>query len=190
MDTVKVVYLYENIIKLILLVAKEYFMNETKKFVNEYEYNRKIVEESLRSWWNKKFKNNYVIIGMVIIILIILFLMTFNIHWLLLTIILFLPILLVELKKRIAIKTELDRLSVVYKEKIPVIKVIIDKDIKLITSNSEKSIEFSSIESFTETKNLIVLMIKGSMTVPLSKKGFIEGTYEDFLTYLKEIIKK
>lgn len=48
---------------------------------------------------------------------------------------------------------------------------------------------FSDIEDFIETKNLIVLLLKGSLTVALSKNGFKEGSAEECIAFLKENIK-
>ena len=125
-----------------------------------------------------------------IVALIVVFFITAKIKWLLISLICLLPIILLSVKKRIAIKTELERMDVVYKRTPLFIKVIFDNNIRLSTSQGERSIELNAIESYVETKNLIVLMVKGSMTIAFSKKGFTEGTYEEFLQKLKQLIKK
>ena len=166
-------------------------MKESNYFVNQYEYNREIVKEAINSWWNKKFQKVYCIIMMVpVILLFVLFFMTKEVKWLYLLSLPLLPIILLFLKKKIAIKTELKRISVIYKGETPKVKIIVDKEINMITSQGERSIEFSSIESFVETKKLIVLIIKGSMTIAVSKTGFTEGPYEEFLLYLNKVIRK
>lgn len=39
-----------------------------------------------------------------------------------------------------------------------------------------------------ETDHMIVLLIRGSMTVALDKKGFLSGTADECIDYLKEQI--
>lgn len=41
------------------------------------------------------------------------------------------------------------------------------------------------VEGIAETKSLIVLFIKGLMTVSMRKDGFLEGTAEECWFYLK-----
>ncbi len=122
--------------------------------------------------------------------LVIIFLITMKINWLLISLLCLLPIILFSFKKKVAVKTEIERMNVLYKGEPLLIKVVFDENISMSTSQGERMVELSSIESFVKTKNLIVLMVKGSMTISLSKDGFTEGTCEEFLLNLKEIVKK
>ena len=54
----------------------------------------------------------------------------------------------------------------------------------------ERHIDFTSVIKILETKKLIVLLLKGNMNIPLSKTAFIEGTWEDCLSYLKTMTKQ
>jgi len=165
-------------------------VEKNKRFVNEYEYNSDFVKEAITAWWNTKFKKSLITMCTLMIILIVIFLITMKIKWLLISLICLLPIILLSLKKKIAIKTELERMDVVYKGEPLFIKVIFDNNIRLSTSQGERSVELNAIESFVETKNLIVLMVKGSMTIAFSKAGFTEGTCEEFLQKIKQFVKK
>lgn len=164
-------------------------MSKTKRFINQYEYNSDFVKESIGVWWDSKFKKAMISMPILIIICIVSFLMTMKIIWLLTGGICLLPIILFKLKKNIAIKTELERMKVIYKDKPLNIKITLDDNICMLADGNKRSVEFSSIETFVETKNLIVLFIKGSMTIAFSKEGFTEGNYEEFLLYIKQIIK-
>ena len=165
-------------------------LEKAKRFVNQYEYNTELVKESINSWWNNKLKKLIVIIVLLMISIGILFLITNKFTLLIIGLLCLLPIIFLSLKKRIAIKTELERIAVLYKGEPLIIKVIFDQNICMITSQGERRVELSSIQAFAETKNLIVLMVKGSMTIAFSKKGFIEGNSEDFLHHIKNILKK
>ena len=165
-------------------------MSGNKRFVNEYEYTPEIIKESTGSWWNYKFKNAYKEMIILLIMIIIIFFVTQNIKWLLFGIMPMIPIVLIYIKKKIAIKTELERAQVIYNSKPPVIKLILDKKITMITSTGERILELKNIESFIETKNLVVLMVKGSMTVAFTKEGFKEGTYKELLSYLSNLTNK
>jgi len=164
-------------------------MKKRKRFVNQYEYNSDFVKEAINAWWNNKFKKLIIIMIILMIILVILSLITMKFSMLLISLLCLLPIILLNLKKKVAIKTELERMSVIYKGEPLIIKVIFDESICTSTSQGERIIELISIESFVETRHLIVLMIKGSMTIAFSKSGFSEGTSEEFLQHLKQIIK-
>lgn len=60
---------------------------------------------------------------------------------------------------------------------------------------NEKILDYSmrsrqlSVCCYIETRNLIVLLVKGSMTVALDKRGFKEGTKEAFMSLLADKMK-
>lgn len=162
----------------------------SKRFVNRYEYNLEFVKESVGVWWNSKFKKIIIVMSFLIVACVVLFLITLRIKWLAMSGLCLLPIVLFKLKKHIAIKTELERMKVIYKDKPLNIEITLDDNICMLANGNKRSVEFSSIETFVETKNLIVLFIKGSMTVAFSKEGFIEGSCEEFLLYIKQFKKK
>ena len=93
------------------------------------------------------------------------------------------------LKKKIAISNEKERMNVLYGDEFPKIVLSVSEDIRMKTENGEKKISFSSIEDVVETKNLIVCLLKGSMTLSFSKQGFVKGNEKEFLNYIKEKMK-
>ena len=157
-----------------------------EKIVNQYEYSESIIKESINSWWNIKFKWCYLIVLVLIITMLTLFIITKKIQWILLFFFSFLPLILLYFKKSNAVKIEKEKLNTIYKNKPLIIKVVIDNDIKTITSKGEKCVIFKEIEYYVETKNLIVLIIKGNMTIAIDKKGFIEGNYNSLIELLKQ----
>ena len=165
-------------------------MTKTKRFVNQYEYNSEFVKESVGVWWDSKFKKMVIFMSILIVACVVLFLLTLKIKWLVMSGVCLLPIVLFKLKKYIAINTELERMKVIYKDKFLNIKIILDDNICMFADGNKRSVEFSSIESFVETENLIVLFIKGSMTIAFSKEGFIEGSCEEFLLYITNYLKE
>ena len=165
-------------------------MNENKRFINEYEYIPQIIKEATGAWWDYKFKKGYRDMTILLIMIIIISMITQNIKWLFLCIVPIIPITLIFAKKKIAIKTELERAQVIYKAKPPVVKLVLDEEITMTTSANERTLELKNIEAFVETKNLIVLMLKGCMTVAFDKNGFKEGTPEELLNYLSTLINK
>lgn len=157
-------------------------------FVNEYEYTTDIISESIAAWWGKKFRNGYISMGICILISLGLFLLRKRLIYLLLGLLSILLIVLFKVKEKRSVKLEQERMKVLYKDAVPIIRVEISEDIYTSTNKRESRISFSDVENVVETKNLIVLFIKGSMTVALDKKGFISGNADECMDYLKKHI--
>lgn len=157
-------------------------------FVNEYEYTTDIISESMAAWWGKKFRNGYISMGICILITLGLFLLRKRIIYLLLGLLCVLLIVLFKVKEKRSVKLEQERRAVLYKDTVPTIRIEIGEDIHVLTDKKENLISFSDVENVVETKNLIVLFVKGSMTVTLDKQGFISGNADECMNYLKEHI--
>ena len=157
-------------------------------FVNEYEYTTDIISESMAAWWGKKFRNGYISMGICILITLGLFLLRKRIIYLLLGLLCVLLIVLFKVKEKRSVKLEQERMAVLYKDTVPTIRVEISEDIYVSSDKRESRVSFSDIENVVETKNLIVLFIKGSMAVALDKKGFISVTADECMDYLKRHI--
>lgn len=164
-------------------------MEANKRFVNEYEYNREGAKEVTGSWWDYKFKKMNMVSIILMILEFLVFFITGKKSWLILGLLMLFVLVLFALKKRNAIKIELERMAVIYKCEAFNVKYIFDEKIHLITSQRDSEVELDTIEAFVETENFVVLMMKGSMTIAFHKHGFTEGTYEEFVLHLKEIIK-
>ena len=89
-----------------------------------------------------------------------------------------------------AVKIEKERMEVTHKGIVPTLQITVAEDIHMVSPQMERHLDFTSVEKILETKNLIVLLLKGNMTITLCKTGFTEGTWENCLTYLKNMIKR
>lgn len=159
-----------------------------ESYINEYEYTYDIISESLTAWWHKKYniKRGYLLSG--ILCLLILFVCLYEKWWLFLALEL-LPLLLILFfhnKVKVAVKLEQERMKVIFPDSAPVLRVEIGEDICMVTPKAETRVQFSDVEDIIETKNLIVLMVKGMMTVTLDKQGFKQGNADECMQYMKE----
>lgn len=155
-------------------------------FVNEYKHTTDIISESMAVWWGRRFRYGYIGMGICILLISGLSLLKMQLAYLLLGLLLILVIVLFKVKEKRAVKLEQERLEVIYKDVVPSIRVEISEDIHVSTDKRESRVSFSDVENVVETKNLIILFIKGSMTVALNKKGFISGNADECINYLKE----
>ena len=146
-------------------------------FINEYQYSNDIISEVMKIWWYSKSKQDYIAAIANAVIMFVLFLIILLLFFL-------------EFKKINIIKSEITRANVLYKNEKLNIKVIIDDGIHMITSQNERNISFDDIENISESVNVIVLLCKGDITVTLVKDGFVNGDYENCITYLKKQLNK
>lgn len=159
-------------------------------FVNEYQYTADIIAESNIAWRRRKH-----IIGYICIPVMVLFILLCSIvagHFIpkilaLEVVPLFLSVQYIRAEK-ISVKTERERIEVLFGSTAPVLRVEIGEDVRMISSRNDSHVSFSDVENMVETKNLIVLMIKGSITVSLHKNGFRQGNVNECKRYLKEMI--
>ena len=89
-------------------------------------------------------------------------------------------------RKNKAIRTHQERIKVVYQDEAPVYRIEIGKDIHATSPKSERTISFPDVMKMIETKNLMILMIRGNLTITLDKRGFIQGDADTCRQYLKE----
>ena len=157
-----------------------------KLFVNEYKYTQAVVSEVMAAWWGRRFRSGYIIMSICTLFALIMFLLDTKLSSLALTLMPILVMVLFKVKEKLAVKLELERQEVIYKDTIPTFRIEIGEDIHTITDNSEKCISFSDVKKVVKTKNLIVLFTKGNMTVALDKNGFISGDADECVNYLNE----
>lgn len=88
-----------------------------------------------------------------------------------------LPLLIMQIfHMKKAISLEKERKLLYYKDKPLVYRIELGEDICIASSNGTNRIQYADIKSAAKTKNPIIMMLKGSVTLTLSKHGFIEGT--------------
>lgn len=164
-------------------------MEEENTFINEYILDENSIKETMGSWWDRRFKKLKVFSIILFLISIIAFILSQDLRWLLVTFLSVYMIVLCVIKKKTAIKTEISKMKVLYKDEKIQIKIILDKKIKLLAPKNEKEIDFSDIEYMIDSENFITLNIKGNMTISLKKDGFTKGNITECVKYLNEVIK-
>lgn len=160
-----------------------------KYFVNEYEYTPEILKESVGAWWDCRFKAGYRSMFVVFILIAVLSIVMKRPVFLLVELAPFFVIVLFWLKKKKAIQIELERADILFRSSDLSYRVEVGEDISVTSSKGNNRILFSDVENYIETKNLIVLFVKGSMTLAFDKKGFKEGTKEAFMALLADTIQ-
>lgn len=155
-------------------------------FVNEYEYNEDIISLAMKVWWYSKTKTTYIVVVVSAIIMFVMFFIFKKNIYLLIMFFMFILVVFFELKKLNVIKSEINRLNVLYKNEKLNIKVIIGDDIHMITSQNERNISFEDIEKISIASDVIVLSCKGDITVTLVKDNFIKGDWKSCVAYLDE----
>lgn len=159
-----------------------------QNFVNEYEYTQDIMKESVGAWWDYKFKGGYrsMLVGFLLITIVAI--VGKRPVLLLLEIIPVFVIVLSILKKKKAIQMEQERSEVLFRSSASC-RLEVGGDISVTSPRGSNRIQFSDVENYMETKNLIVLLIKGGMTLAFDKNGFKEGTKDEFLSFLADKMK-
>lgn len=155
-------------------------------FVNEYEYTPDILKESTGAWWDRMFRDGYRSMLMVSIVIVVLSIVMKRPVILLAEVAPLFVVMLFLLKKKKSIQLEQERVDILFRGLSLTYRVEIGEDISVTSSKGKSRIQFSDVENYIETRNLIVLLVKGSMTVALDKRGFKEGTKEDFMSLLTE----
>lgn len=161
-------------------------------FMNEHQYTADVIAESVIAWRRKKFIIGYMCIPVMVIFVLLCSIVSghFIPKILALEVVpLFLSVQYIRAEKT-SVKAERERIEVFFGSTAPVYRVEIGEDVRMISTRNDSHVSFSDVENMVETKNLIVLMIKGSMTVPLHKNGFLEGNADECKRYLKEKISK
>ena len=167
-----------------------------ESFINEYEYTHDVISEGISAWWHKKYNFKKGCLLCSILFLLILLLSLYEKRWELLalellpSLILMLMIPLLHKKVKLAVQSEQERMRIIFPDGIPVIQVEIGEDICMITPKAETRVRFSDVEDVIETKNLIVLIIKGMMTVMLDKRGFQQGNADECMRFIKGNLTK
>lgn len=158
-------------------------------FVNEYEYTRDLIEESVGAWWACKYKAGYRSMSVQIILLVLLAIVMKRPVLLLLELAPLFVLVLFKVRKKQSIQLERERIEILYRNLTALFHIEVGEDLSCTTPNGNSRVQFSDVEDYVETKNLIVLFLKGNMTLAIDKKGFKEGTNEDFLSLLKDKVK-
>ncbi|MFI3307555.1 MAG: YcxB family protein [Mycoplasmatota bacterium] len=151
-----------------------------------YEHNLKNSKEIAEAWFNNKAKKINIIIYIFIVLLIIAMIFSFQILYLLFFGLLLIVKVVYIKKRKDLVNMEGARLKVIYKDKPLNVTVELDDKIHLISNKSQRVLEYSDILEIIQSKNFIVLVVKGQMTIAINKNNFETGSAKECLKLLKE----
>ena len=157
-----------------------------QQFKNEYDYTDELIKESITAWWGWRIKKQKIMFYVCIVFFGIWFAVQKQAMYLIPCVLAVGGLLLIKYRIHNEVKMEMKRARVMYPDKTPHIHVEIGKDVTLSSGDNTRHLKISDIENHKETKNLIVLFLKGKLTIALSKDGFTEGTAEEMLKFLKK----
>lgn len=165
--------------------------------INRYNYTKDIIREYQNAWWKNEFKIGNISMIATFIIAILLLIQriqkgTVNIYAIFLVVMPILYFIMLPIKKNKAVKTEINRYNETYKNIDNIIEIKLNKKndkIELKTAGGKTQVTYDKIKKYIETKNLIILLLKGDMTISLKKDAFVDGSEEECKNLLKEKIK-
>lgn len=164
--------------------------------VNKYTNTKEIVKEYQKAWWSNRYKKE--IIVMCVVLLIGIYMLTTqiaqrNVKFMSLLAFIALPTMYFAMyfyKKQKAFKTETKRFQEMYKDvKNREIKIRFDDVIKVTTNKNTVEVSYDKVKKYIYTKNLIVLLVEGDMTIALKRDSFVNGTEEECKKVLDEKLK-
>lgn len=161
---------------------------EYKYFKNEYKYDDQLIKESQRAWWMHRMTGDYIRCSLLFVISIAFFI--YEPRWTVASIAIVALALLgaCEWKRMQLLNRERKQVQEQLKDD-NTISVIVDKNVIIQSKVREFSVNFSEIDKFLETKNTIVLVV-GYRTITLSKNGFKTGNCQEFLPYIKKVVRQ
>jgi len=164
--------------------------------VNKYTNTKEIVKEYQKAWWSNRYRKEIIVMFVVFLIGIFMLVTQIaqkNVKFISLLAFIGLPIMYFVMyfyKKQNAFKLEAKRFKETYKDaKSREMKIRFDDVIKVTTNKNKTKVSYNKIKKYIETKNLIVLLLEGDMTIALKKDSFVNGTEEECKKVLDEKLK-
>ena len=163
--------------------------------INRYKYTKDIIEEYQNAWWSNEFRIGNISMIITTFIAIGLLLQaiqrnTINFYTIFLLIMPLLYFIMFPIRKKKSIKIEMDKYSKTYENTDNTIEIkVLNEKIEINTAGGKTELTYDKIKKYIETKNLIILLLKGDMTVALKKDSFVNGTEEECKNFLKEKVK-
>lgn len=160
-----------------------------EKFINEYTYSEEMIRESLLAKWYDKNKKVYIAIAAFIIVMLVMAAVKQN--WIFLIFVaLFIALgAFYELIKKRIVNEDVEKAQELYANGATSIRVEISDVIRAKSASNEKEIQYSDVTKLINSKNLILIVLKGGTTFTLSKDGFISGDAAECLQYLKKKVR-
>ncbi len=154
-------------------------------FTSQFAYTDQIIEESTRFYFRRRMRIPAILLLIVFVVQILPLLASRTPSSIVAILLVLAAFVMGMLKEKSLIKTEKQRLAVLYSDEQPIMTVTVGEDITLESDDSTRSIDFSHIRYVGENSSFIIVLLKGAMFIPLKKDSFIEGTPEECFAYLK-----
>ncbi len=89
------------------------------------------------------------------------------------------------------VKMETERIAMLHEGEARTVSIQLNETgIAYSSTGLDRSIQYADVLRVVQSKNFILLMLKGSTMLPLQKDGFTEGTAEECLAFLAQKIGK
>ncbi|MDO4621830.1 MAG: YcxB family protein [Eubacteriales bacterium] len=159
-----------------------------KKFVNKYLYTPEIARTAILIWWWNKYRAMLLIcIGMLAG-----FgctaLLRRDAAWLIPGSLGIFGILMFLVRALQAVRQEQNKVQKAFHVSAPMMRVELGEEIRTVVSNSRSQVSPAQLVGYRETKELLILLLRGNMTLPLKKDAFEKGTAEECKTWAESVI--
>lgn len=156
-------------------------------FVNEYDYTPAFIRMSVKAALWRQYRLYVLILSAAALLFAALASYFRYPLLLLLTAVLLVDLALLWVKCRRAEKTEAARLQVLYKDGAPRLRIVVtDEAVTMEAPDVTRTIAYADAVDLYETSELMVLRLKGRMTVPMKKDSFTQGTAEGCAAFLQK----
>ncbi|MEE8885307.1 MAG: hypothetical protein SOI56_01910 [Eubacteriales bacterium] len=156
-----------------------------KKFVNVYVHTPSLSEEVTKIWWRMKFRLFYILLAVMAVVVFAAVLITGQPLFLFYEAFPVLELIFISYRKKKVFKIEAEHEKEIYKDETPTVRVEIGDDIAAFTTRGADHVAFKDIRQIAESKDLVVMLSKNDVVITLKKDGFLEGTAEECVAYIR-----
>ena len=158
------------------------------KIVNKYAYTPQIAREAMAVWWRTKNRIRYIILILMVVGFPAAALIVGQPIIALIGLLGIFGIISLEMQRIAAARKELDNIRKAYHIDSPMMRVEIDeKSIRTRVSNTRNEVSVDSIEKYVVRKDMIVLFLKGKLTLALRNEGYEKGDAEEMIRFLNDL---
>uniref|UniRef100_I5AVD7 YcxB-like protein domain-containing protein n=1 Tax=Eubacterium cellulosolvens (strain ATCC 43171 / JCM 9499 / 6) TaxID=633697 RepID=I5AVD7_EUBC6 len=158
------------------------------KFVNKYAYTPQIAREAMTVWWRTKNRIRYIILILMVVGFPAAALIVGQPIIALIGLLGIFGIISLEMQRVAAARKELDNIRKAYHIDSPMMRVEIDETaIRTRVSNTRNEVSVDSIENYVVRKDMIVLFLKGKLTLALRNEGYEKGNAEEMIRFLNDL---
>ena len=154
-------------------------------FVNVYAYTPSAAADAWCVWWRTRFRTFYITAGIFIAVIIAISWILWQPLYIIYETFPVIAIIFMERNRRKLRRDAEEEYNRNFKDESPTIRVEIGENISLITPKNIERISFGDIEHIGSRDEIILLTVSGSRLVVLKKDGFLDGTPEACMAYIR-----